>query len=387
MNKEDGPRSLTKVPCAEDGDPLARFLIKWRWTPFLAGLSFVGFIAIVLLVALTVYFVRDHHVRIEPFGGWTGISITSLLLLIGGFSFGYFYLWQVKELNILFYKLTRAGVIEKSERRNADVSSPQEQFLSAFSSHSWKLLWVSILALLVVLGLLLGVNNQCVCLLSPENQKERLRYISIFNWAGLAVGVLWLYVAFMIIIRTIVSAVALDRALRPPAEVRVWPLHPDKCGGLKAINSYAMGLAYLATISGFGLAALAFNSSRAGNLSGDWFLWFLMAIYMLGAPAVFFGPLWATHAHMQRVKEEHLQTISERFQKEYKETQKVIREGSEDLSPRISKLDQLRQLYQATDAFPVWPFDLPSLRRFLLAFAAPLVTTALTIILERLFSP
>jgi hypothetical protein len=155
-------------------------------------------------------------------------------------------------------------------------------------------------------------------------------------------------------------------------EISPHPLHPDRCGGLRAINDYAVGFTYVIATAGIGVGLMVYSTvRRESSLSPDMAL--LTAIYVIVALLCFFLPPWTAHAAMDRAKRKLLSDISRQFQYDYAQATARLGSEADELQIRVDKVKNLHALYEMTDAFPVWPFDTATLRRFLVTITAPLI--------------
>jgi hypothetical protein len=75
---------------------------------------------------------------------------------------------------------------------------------------------------------------------------------------------------------------------------------------------------------------------------------------------------------MKKAKEELLSEIGKQFQADYQRTHKSLDVDAEVLKKESAKLQELRSLYTLTNEFPVWPFDVTTLRQYLLSVITPL---------------
>ncbi len=174
------------------------------------------------------------------------------------------------------------------------------------------------------------------------------------------------------------------RRLFRSTEIQLLPLHPDKCGGLGAISQYT-------TRVGFGIGTIGLLMSAAtiyevvfGDLARAIPVILGIVIYLIAAPVFFFLPLGTAHDSMQRAKDEELLEIAQKFTRSYnslKNTSKKQKNYDEELT----NLENIKKLYEVADAFPVWPFDIQNLRRFMVVITTP-VLPAIVSILEKYIS-
>jgi hypothetical protein len=55
-----------------------------------------------------------------------------------------------------------------------------------------------------------------------------------------------------------------------------------------------------------------------------------------------------------------------------------------ELKATIDKVEQLQRIQALTIAFPVWPFDVATLRQFTITVSSPFITIALSILTQLL---
>jgi hypothetical protein len=179
------------------------------------------------------------------------------------------------------------------------------------------------------------------------------------------------YMVCQIVAREIATIWGLRQVFRR-FKVSPHPLHPDRCGGLRAINNYAVGFTYIIAAAGIGVGLMVYATiHREGALSLDMAV--LFAIYVAVALLCFFLPPLTAHAAMDQAKRELLADISRQFQQDYAEATARLDSETDELGAHVAKVRNLRTLYEMTDAFPVWPFDTATLRRFVITITAPLV--------------
>jgi hypothetical protein len=69
------------------------------------------------------------------------------------------------------------------------------------------------------------------------------------------------YMVCQIVAREIVTIWGLRQVFRR-FQVSLHPLHPDRCGGLRAINNYAVGFTYIVAIVGIGVGLMVYSTLR-----------------------------------------------------------------------------------------------------------------------------
>ena len=154
---------------------------------------------------------------------------------------------------------------------------------------------------------------------------------------------------------------------------KIEPLHPDKCGGLYALSSYALRFVYCTAFCGLGITILAYNSLKAGAFFNDVLIQIGLLAYIVLAPVCFFGTLNSAHKAMKRAKNELLSEISVRFNFAIRNIRNIVTDGQEDLEPFFKEINHFKTLHDIGSKFQVWPYDVSSIRRFLTAILSPLI--------------
>jgi hypothetical protein len=179
------------------------------------------------------------------------------------------------------------------------------------------------------------------------------------------------YAICQIVARQTVTILGLLRVFRH-FRVLSHPLHPDRCGGLRAINNYAVRFTYIIAVGGIGVGLISYVTvRREGALSIDTAVW--VGVYVVLALFCFFLPPWTAHSAMAEAKHGLLLDISREFQREYARTTAYMASGGGELKESVDRIQSFQALYQLADTFPVWPFDTATLRRFAVTITAPLV--------------
>jgi len=239
----------------------------------------------------------------------------------------------------------------------------------------WRWLWiawmvVSVLVFQVVLPLCgiytFGWANQ------PYDHPCAFVFGTIWAlfWNSLIANCLWYVLAIGFTTFPIVKRYA-DRD-----QLWIVPNAPDGQGGLSPIGAVAFGItAVLGSamvlvsvwIFVFGLNSAAFVGG------GSWSILVTIA---------FFWPLWSTHDAMRRAKQAELERVGLLFRREYEllpATAELtnrptlpIEDGK--LTARLDMMAKLEHLHAAVMAMPVWPFDVATLRKYLLLIGIPLLS-------------
>ena len=111
--------------------------------------------------------------------------------------------------------------------------------------------------------------------------------------------------------------------------------------------------------------------------------WFIIAGYVVGAPLIFFGTLASAHRAMREQKMELLSTLSSTFDSEYRVLHgSLVNKTTADVS-QFENLTRIHGLHEMTNAFPVWPWDMGTIRNFVAAVTAlPVIPIVGSLVLE-----
>jgi hypothetical protein len=98
-----------------------------------------------------------------------------------------------------------------------------------------------------------------------------------------------------------------------------------------------------------------------------------VVIYAVVGPVVFMAPLIQFRAGMMRAKTELMNEVAQRIRSELERIRLKLRK--DDITKDDEELiDRLRKIGAVINDLPVWPFDVPTVRKFLTAYLAPLAT-------------
>jgi hypothetical protein len=175
------------------------------------------------------------------------------------------------------------------------------------------------------------------------------------------------------------------KALVKESDVDINFFHRDRCGGLRDIGRLGLRNQYSLSIVGINILLMIMVLTRTnpalghmvdGRLFGPEALEMVIisvAFYLVGAPIAFLGPLIPFHGSMQREKRKCLAEISAARKREYDQ---IIKNcfSSESAERDIQRMDRIERLQSLAERFPVWPFDMSTLRKFSLSYFAPVLT-------------
>ena len=187
------------------------------------------------------------------------------------------------------------------------------------------------------------------------------------------------YVTSMVIIRSIVNTLVFRELLR---NVNVNPMHPDRAGGLLPLGHYALRSTYVIALAGVVAALAEYSLYTRGTLFTFHYFHIVILIYVIAAPLSFFAPLGTARNAMLNAKNQLLLKISKQFNADFSAAYKELEGSAAELKATIDKVEQLQRIQALTISFPVWPFDIATLRRFSLTFLSPFLTIGLSILTD-----
>lgn len=176
------------------------------------------------------------------------------------------------------------------------------------------------------------------------------------------------------------------RELVSIARLRIIPFHPDHCGGLRPVGWLGLRNQYLLTIIGLNVVLLAATVARLVQM--DRTLHGLViaacAAYVVLGPVVFMAPLLSFRSGMRRTKVELIGEVAHRLRRELERIRANLESG-----PVTDKDEELvlrlRSISRVLEKLPVWPFDVNTLKKFLMAYIAPLASGATLVNLHDVF--
>jgi len=345
------------------GDPLAKYIIeRLKWSPVQTAFVATTFAFVIsALLALS-------NQRFSPSTSDTYIAYTqdwSYLiteLFANPVIWGYF-VWTCFAPFDVLRKLQTAGIIKVTEQKCSVVEKIISQSL-------WG--WV---ALAISLAVGYGYFTGSIDWLNTRST-FLLRIILIITPAAYAIS--------LGVFRTIIAGRIFREFMD---EVFLHPLHPDKVGGLKPLADYSMRITWAIIVFGITGALIEISTLLRDQSGEGLFVHGTFLIYLLVAPIVFFYPLSIAHRAMKTAKQNFLLEISKQFNNIIAHTRLEIQNDKFDLEDEVSKIDQLKMLHEVGSAFPVWPFDTATLRRFSLSMLTPLATFALPFVVKLVVIP
>jgi hypothetical protein len=203
--------------------------------------------------------------------------------------------------------------------------------------------------------------------------------IWIYALVGLPLATVGVYMVCMIAAKEFATIYALRHLFQGEA-FRLVPLHPDGCGGLQALSKYALTFGYFLAVAGLGLALLSVQSINGGaeQFAKDYILHLGLGLYVVLAPLTFFASVGTAHARMAAHKRALLLWVSRLFDETHSDVVEAMK-GTKALSDTtLAEVSRLHSLYRTVESFPVWPFDMRTIRNFSAVVLVPVLTVVVS---------
>lgn len=345
-------------------DPLARyFIIQKKWTPiqlsFFAYIWAVGWSVLIATKGQTLWTKAGYISLSQDFLYW--ITESTLIPLLWGY-----YTWMIKApLDVLNELATSKVYNPKKEDANKALMVLNKPWITPAS-----------IFLSVGLGVLYFIQSKGV-------QPPYWFAINDFLLGTRTVLVIipTSFVVFTFIFRSVINIQIFRNTLN---DLNIQPLHPDKSGGLRPLGKYALSASYTIALGGIAAGLSEYYAWYHGVFFKAYFYHIGLVIYIFLGPIGFFAPLWSAHKSMLLARNNLLLYISRQFSQDFSNAYNGIKGSSKILKDGIEKIEQTRRLHNIAVSFPVWPFDLDILRRFIFAMATPILPIITAIIVNLL---
>lgn len=343
---------MIKQEAFYQADPLAKLFVgRLKFTPLKAVLITIG---IALLGALSLATITGSLLPnsnqigfLQSWIGWIwGFVIAPIVT-------GY-YVWIANAIGDLLLKLQKSETIEIQK---LDIDNVVPIYKSPFR------FYFSV-SCAVILGVVYVLTRSDLPGWASANSIILGSTTTTMLLLGYMVGIL---------ATTLIANVWALQVIFKKKKLKLNPLHPDRCGGLKALSDYSLKTVYLAAAAGFVIGLSEYRFMTYDILLKYWYIHLSIPLYLIITTISFFAPLSAAHNGMKDAKEELLAHIAQHFRKNYAETYSRLDKSPEKLRGEIDKVQQLHILYDLTDKFPVWPFDVTTLRRFFASATTPFI--------------
>jgi hypothetical protein len=221
-----------------------------------------------------------------------------------------------------------------------------------------------------IFTLLAFANNPIRSWIAPNGQFHLAGYVYVYLYC---ISLLYTLVIFYVT-RCIVLSFFLRALVAAARPLRVLPLHPDKCGGLRPVGQLGLRNQYTLTVLGINIVLLLVTwwHTAIGNvvIVGS------MAYLILG-PVIFMAPLLPFRAGMQDAKKDWTHEVARAVRVEMKRLREQIRKNK-ITKPDEESIERLRKVGAAIVELPIWPFDPSTLRKFAAAYIMPVALPLLS---------
>lgn len=201
------------------------------------------------------------------------------------------------------------------------------------------------------------------------------------------VQIVLIYWALILIWKTVIFSWGLHELFNKQGfAIRVDPLHPDGCCGLRRVSSTTMFLNYILLLFGLYVSLKVIDKIivQKAHLFADIGNPMMLGGYAILAPLLFFYPLGAPHYRMKEEKERFLAQISGKSRRLLAKL--VAADSAEDCAEAAQVFQQLEQTRrQLMTSIPVWPFNFRSIEAFLGIVVVPLLPTVISLVFDYLF--
>jgi hypothetical protein len=202
--------------------------------------------------------------------------------------------------------------------------------------------------------------------IAPDGQLHLAGYLYLYC-------IILLYTVVIIYVTRSIVVSRLLRAIVEAAPLRILPLHPDKCGGLRPVGQLGLRNQYTLTVLGINIVLLlvvwVYGLGHTAALR-EVMIGASVAYLILG-PVIFMAPLLPFRQGMQNAKKEWTREVARVVRVEIERLRLQI--GRNEITkPDEESLERLRKVGAAIDELPIWPFDASTLKKFATAYILPL---------------
>jgi hypothetical protein len=356
-------------------DPIATlFINRWKLSPvdlgLLSAVIGAGFYLTAAGLSGTLWSKPGQTGLLQDWLPWLSVGVISPIVV------GY-YLWSFQAIQAVIENLEQSDVL--------DIDPTERHAINQIAFDVYGVKWRTLLALSSAIAFSIFVFATRSGLKNSWTNSALLPIATV----TLATFVV-VYMGSVLVLNLIANIWILHRILKQTLKeknFKVHPLHPDRCGGLRSLSAYALKTAYLAAVLGVMVGLIEYQFLIQGNHQQPGVVHLIIPLHLLLSIACFFGPLIAAHRGMRKAKDQLLHEIAQQFQTDYTQIHASLKGNAEALKKGSEKIQELRAFYSLTDEFPVWPFNIPTFRRFLLTMLAPflpLLIGALQKIIEAL---
>ncbi len=341
-------------------DPLAEFIIKKvKWSPFrTAVIAFLYAWIIDLAVA-------GMTGRILPSPDFRSLADDYLhfaVIILYPVIMGY-YIWIYQIPKIIINKLEASVVVSYTDTAKKQVEAILNTPLPSFIA--------------LILGLITGglvFYQDMIALPAWHNANYFPALVR-----AILLNVPTAYAFWLLLFRYMINVRIFSLIL---AKVVLHPLHPDKAGGLRPLGQYALNTTYPIVLAGTIMAFAEYWQYIKGGFATSYFYHSALMLLLILTPIIFFAPLRSAHDSMKRAKDGLLTDISIQFNRDLSLAHSELSSSSNSLEDNIKKIEQLQKLHKLATAFPVWPYDTETIRRFVVTMFSPVIVIGIPLVIN-----
>ncbi|MEO0456255.1 MAG: hypothetical protein AAF152_06670 [Cyanobacteria bacterium P01_A01_bin.114] len=338
--------------------PIASFLsetLEFSAVRFAVTTSLVltGLALMVGWISGTLGPLANHRGLLQDWVPWIAI------LLVNPIVFGY-YLWSFQSIRHVMEQLEASDVVE---------TSPQEIHQTILRGYRQWWRRPTALGSATAFSVFVGVTRRQLSQSWSSSTPLTVAATVVLTFVVVYAG--------SVLILNLISNIQILQTTFKYKDLTISPLHPDRCGGLNALSDYALKTAYLVAILGIWVGIVEYQFIQQNSQGSIWFVYPLIPLYLGLSVICFYGPLLTAHRGMKKAKQDLLHQIAHQFNCDYGQIYGELAADAETLQRGTEKIKELRALYELTDEFPIWPFNIAIFRQYLLTASTPIVPIVL----------
>jgi ABC-type multidrug transport system fused ATPase/permease subunit len=183
------------------------------------------------------------------------------------------------------------------------------------------------------------------------------------------------YALFVFLLRVVAVVVTIDRTFREPDRIKnLYPLHPDKCGGIGNIGLLTSRMTLIMVIFPIWITTVALFAMLAGGQMLAMEVLLVYILYAILVPFILASLLWQPHMAMVAYKNKQMTEIARKLKKVEEQLNGMTENNLEQMKRHVEYYKHLQEM-QATleKQIPIWPISLPVLRSFGTIASSPVI--------------
>ena len=274
----------------------------------------------------------------------------------------YFYAWMPQGINTTLNSLWSNSVFT-SDTSYQDFVIEFKRIFRLLALSPW-------LALIILIPVFITEGSYWETWSIARNPNSWI-YLALY---GIYMGFSWYFIIQMACREILLSVELLRLFQKRKVRVNLW--HPDKKGGLGVLSEYKLKIALILAIVAVILVIVSFPSHlKAPAPSRN--IPTLFTIYLILGPTVFFLPLLGAHYAMKDAKNKLLNDVSKGLN-QYLKVDFLTTDKNWEY-----KFEHVIRIRALIEEYPVWPFDLAVIGRFVFVTLFPAALNILSFFLLR----